>query len=275
MQISSLLSYKVSIIGTGQVAYHLAQRLKQVGIDIVYIYGRQLDKAQQLAMQVQAVQAQAINDLSSFSCEHLATSQHIIIIAVADRAIESIMQQLAPHLSHALVVHTSGSTHIDVLKQYYARVGVFYPLQTFSFGREIDWQTTPLLLETANDDDKTLLHDIAQKMSAVVYDYDSQQRFALHLSAVIACNFSNLCYDLAKQILDSQAVDYQLLFPLILETAQKASQFEPQQVQTGPAKRGDTAILQRHQMMLKQLQRDDIAQLYAMMSEMIMQRHLS
>lgn len=272
MQITVLSSYQVSIIGTGQVAHHLAWRLHQVGINIAYIYGRQLDKAQQLAMQVQA---QAINDLSVLSCEDVSTSQHIIIIAVSDSVIETVIKQLAPHLSHTLVVHTSGSTHIDVLKQYYARVGVFYPLQTFSFGREIDWQTTPLLLETAKDDDKTLLHDIAQKMSAVVYDYDSQQRFALHLSAVIACNFSNLCYDLAKQILDSQAVDYQLLLPLILETAQKASQFEPQQVQTGPAKRGDVVILQRHQTMLKQLQRDDIAQLYAMMSEMIIQRHLS
>lgn len=268
MQITVLSSYQVSIIGTGQVAHHLAWRLHQVGINIAYIYGRQLDKAQLLAEQVQAC---AIDDLSQL--KYIDTVEHLIIIAVSDSAIESIMQQLAPHLAYALVVHTSGSTHIDVLKQHYARVGVLYPLQTFSLGREIDWQTTPLLLETTNDNDKTLLHDMAQKMSAVVYDYDSQQRFALHLSAVIACNFSNLCYDLAKQVLDSQAVDYQLLLPLILETAQKASQFEPQQVQTGPAKRGDTAILQRHQMMLKQLQRDDIAQLYAMMSEMIMQRH--
>ncbi|WLF83139.1 Rossmann-like and DUF2520 domain-containing protein [Moraxella sp. ZY210820] len=270
MQITVLSSYKLSIIGTGQVAHHLAWRLHQVGINIAYIYGRQLDKAQQLAMQVQA---QAINDLSVLSCEDVSTSQHIIIIAVSDSVIETVIKQLAPHLSHALVVHTSGSTHIDVLKQYYARVGVFYPLQTFSFGREIDWYNTPLLLETATDDDKILLHEIAHKISNVIYDYDSEQRFVLHLSAVIACNFSNLCYDLSKQLLDSQAVDYQLLLPLILETAQKASQFEPQQVQTGPAKRGDITILQRHQAMLQQLQRDDIAQLYRMMSEMIMQRH--
>lgn len=270
MQATVLSSYKVSIIGAGQVAHHFAQRLIQVGIKIAYIYGRQLSKAKTLATQVQA---QAIDDLSQLLCKDLSTSQHIIIIAVSDSVIETIIKQLAPHLSHELVVHTSGSTHINVLKQYYARVGIFYPLQTFSFGREIDWQTTPLLLETTNDDDKTLLHDIAQKISPVIYDYDSEQRFALHLAAVIACNFSNLCYDLAKQVLDSQSVDYKLLLPLILETANKASQFEPRQVQTGLAKRGDVAILQRHQAMLQQLQRDDIAQLYCMMSEMIMQRY--
>lgn len=253
---------KVSIIGTGQVAYHLVRRLFTLGYSIQWIYGRDLEKAHNLAQQVKA---KACCQYDVFA----QNDEHLIIIAVSDSAISDVMQQLSVYIQHQLVVHTSGSTDMQVLQRYYSRVGVLYPLQTFSMVRDIDWLHTPLLWETAQKDDEQKLQSVAQSLSEKVYHYSSQQRFSLHLSAVIACNFSNLCYDLAKQIMDLQGVDYKLLAPLIQETTQKALQFNPHDVQTGPAKRGDVMILQRHQQMLKDLQRDDIAQLYTLMSDMI------
>ena len=117
------------------------------------------------------------------------------------------------------------------------------------------------------------LHTLAESLSQRVYSYSSVQRLSLHLAAVFACNFSNYCYDMAKQVVDAEQVDFNLLYPLILETAQKATQNDPKQMQTGPAMRQDQNILQMHQQMLAQAQRADLAEVYALMSQQISQRH--
>lgn len=256
--------FSMSVIGTGQVAYHIARHAYQHGVKVKQILGRNLQKAQYIAQQVNAQVCQEYAQLDQCS---------LIIIAVKDEAIEQVMQQLTSYLTQQLVVHTSGSTDIHVLKQYYQHVGVFYPLQTFSFNREINWQQTPLLLETSIKSDHDKLTQFAQLFSSCLYNYSSAQRFALHLSAVIACNFSNFCYDLAKQWMDLHQVDYQLLSPLILETAQKAIHASPETVQTGPAKRQDQHIIQRHIEALRLLERQDMAALYQAISQMIIKRH--
>ena len=255
---------RITIIGAGRVAYHLAYILS-VQHAIVQIYSRTLDKARQLADQFKA---QAITQP-----EELTANVDLVIIAVSDQSIATVIEQTHPYLQHNLVVHTSGSTHLDVLRNVHARSGVFYPLQTFSLECDIDWQATPLFIEAANERDQTLLLELANSLSNRVYNYSSSQRLSLHLAAVFACNFSNYCYDMAKQVVDAEQVDFSLLYPLILETANKATQNNPRQMQTGPAMRGDQNILNMHQQMLEQSQRQDLAEVYALLSQQILQRH--
>lgn len=257
---------RISFIGAGRVATHLAKVLSKQH-QIVNIFSRNLDRAQVLACQVDA------QACSTF--EMMSESVDLIIIAVSDQSIAEVIQNLDEHFPETLIVHTSGSTHLNVLTQYHARSGVFYPLQTFSFEREIDWSTTPLFIEANVEHDAERLNTLATEISQRVYQYSSEQRLSLHLAAVFACNFSNYCYDMAKQVVDAQQVDFSLLYPLILETANKATQHDPKTVQTGPAMRGDQNILNMHQKMLMNKGREDLKEIYQLMSEQILKRQTS
>lgn len=255
---------RISFIGAGRVAHHLAAVLSQ-NHQIVQIYSRTLEHAQALASQVAAKATANIAELEP--------DVDLVIIAVSDQAIAEVIQQLHAQFTDVLIVHTSGSTDIQVLAEVHARAGVFYPLQTFSLAREVDWQATPLFVEAVQPQDQAQLIQLANSLSSHVYAYTSAQRLSLHLAAVFACNFSNYCYDMAKQIVDAKQVDFSLLYPLILETAHKAVQHEPKQMQTGPAMRGDQNILNMHQQMLEDAKREDLKKVYNLMSQQILQSH--
>lgn len=255
---------RITLIGSGRVAHHLAIALSKEH-EMVQVFSRSLSHAQILASQIQA---QAIDDFKL-----LNPDIDLVIIAISDSAIAQAVQNLHPYLPNVLCVHTSGSTDMAMLKQYHERCGVFYPLQTFSFESHIDWSNTPLLIEAAHSKDEHTLLSLAQSLSQRVYAYDSQQRMSLHLAAVFACNFSNYCYDLAKQVVDARCVDFALLGPLIQETAHKATQHDPKTVQTGPAKRHDVDILNMHQNVLAQLNQYDSAQVYDLLSTLIQKCH--
>lgn len=252
---------KISLIGSGNVATHLAQALSP-HFTIVQIFSQNLVHAEQLAA---LVDAHAINDLSQLE------PVDIYILAVSDRAIQSVADQLAPYVHNALVLHTSGSVDIDVLKNASTHTGVLYPLQTFSKAKQIDFSQVPLLLEAAIESDREKLQQIASTLSNRIYHYSSAQRRSLHLAAVIACNFSNYLYTVANDYLDEQQVDFDLLKPLILETAAKISHHAPQSVQTGPAVRGDQAVLKTHIAMLES--QPELEQVYALLSQGIINRH--
>ena len=246
------------------MAYHLAKALMSQH-EIINIYSRSFDKAADLA---QVVHAKAVSHFKQLNAD-----VDLVMIAVSDQSIPSVISALPEYLPNVLIVHTSGSTALSVLSTRHARAGVFYPLQTFSLERDIDWSNTPLFVEATENTDLQRLHTLAESLSQRVYSYSSVQRLSLHLAAVFACNFSNYCFDMAKQVVDAEQVDFNLLQPLILETAQKATQNDPKQMQTGPAMRQDQNILQMHQQMLAQAQRADLADVYALMSQQISQRH--
>lgn len=260
------MSMKISLIGSGRVATHLAVALQQLGHQIQQIYSPNLSHAQQLAIQVAA---SAVNDFMQIDA-----AIDLLIIAVKDQAIAQVAGQLPEHLADVLLVHTSGSTDLNVLSQWHEHCGVLYPLQTFSFEKSVNWEQVPLLLETYQAQDLRILQNLAQQLSQRVYVYSSAQRLTLHLAAVFACNFSNYCYDMAKQVVDGATVDFSLLYPLILETAQKATQFAPKEVQTGPAVRQDQQILTMHQELLQQQGRADLATIYQVFSLAIQHRHV-
>ena len=254
----------ITIIGSGRVATHLATVLA-VQHQILQVYSRDLVHAQTLAT---LVNAQAIHQF-----EQLNLNTDLVIIAVSDQAIATVIQTIAQYLPERLIVHTSGSTNLSTLTQIHDRAGVFYPLQTFSFERAVNWQDTPIFVEASNAQDLELLTQLANSLSNKVYQYSSKQRQTLHLAAVFACNFSNYCYDMAKQIVDQEQVDFNLLSPLILETANKATFNDPKNMQTGPAVRGDQNILAMHTQLLAESHRTDLQKVYALMSDGIFQRH--
>ena len=257
---------RISFIGAGRVAHHLVHALKQRH-QIIQIYSQGFVHAQKLATEVKA---EAVHTFAELSAEI-----DVLIIAVSDSAISDVIQHVHTYLPNTLIVHTSGSTDIEKLTKVHARAGVFYPLQTFSLEREIDWYSTPLFIEATHLTDLITLLQLANELSQRVYQYNSAQRLSLHLAAVFACNFSNYCYDMAKQIVDAKQVDFSLLYPLIIETAQKALQAEPRNMQTGPAMRGDANIIAMHAQMLKQDQRPDLQAAYHLLSEQILKRHQS
>ncbi len=255
---------RISFIGSGKVATHLARGLAKQH-QIVQVFSRNLDHARQLAEQFNAEPIDHYHDINS--------QIDLIIIAVSDQAITETIVQLAPYLSSSLVVHTSGSTALNILSQHYSHAGVLYPLQTFSFEREIDWQATPIFIEATEAKNLEILKYLANSLSQRIYNYSSAQRLSLHLAAVFACNFTNYCYDLAKQIVDQQQVDFSLLYPLISETAQKALQHDPHLIQTGPAVRGDQNILNMHMQLLNHAEREDLREIYQVMSQSILKSH--
>ncbi|MGE8600167.1 MAG: Rossmann-like and DUF2520 domain-containing protein [Acinetobacter calcoaceticus] len=257
---------KISLIGSGRVAFHLAQALLAQGHNIVQVYARDFDKTQKFA---EKIQAKACQSLQQFQ------STDLIILAVSDSAIAELVKQVHELFPETLMVHTSGSTDIEVISHVHEKAGVFYPLQTFSFERDVDWSATPLFVEALADVDQGLLSDLANSLSKRVYQYTSKQRLTLHLAAVFACNFSNYCFDMAKQIVDAEQVDFSLLYPLMIETAKKATENDPMQMQTGPAMRGDQNILAMHQNLLAQANRDDLKEVYQLLSDGILKRHHS
>ena len=179
------MKMRISLIGAGRVAHHLAKALMSQH-EIVNIYSRSFDKATDLA---QVVHAKAVSHF-----QQLNADVDLVIIAVSDQSIPSVISALTEYLPNVLIVHTSGSTALSVLSTQHARAGVFYPLQTFSLEHEIDWSNTPLFVEATENTDLQRLHTLAESLSQRVYSYSSAQRLSLHLAAVFACNFSNYCY---------------------------------------------------------------------------------
>ncbi|MES2485136.1 MAG: DUF2520 domain-containing protein, partial [Bacteroidota bacterium] len=167
----------------------------------------------------------------------------IYIISVTDGAIAEVSAQLP--FTGRLVVHTSGSTGIDALDAKNRR-GVFYPLQTFSKNKDLDFSTVPLCLESENLSDYITLETLANALSKSVYNISSEQRRALHVAAVFVSNFANHMYVQGNKVCDEHNIPFEILQPLIQETAAKITSLAPLEAQTGPAIRHDQQTIKRH-----------------------------
>ena len=165
----------------------------------------------------------------------------ITIIAVSDDAIAEVSSKI----NNKLVVHTSGGCSIDELKNKNNK-GVFYMLQTFSKGKEVNFNNVPFCLEATNKKDQQLLDKIAKSIGEKTYEVDSEQRKALHLAAVFVNNFTNHLYKIGNDICTEHKVPFEVLFPLIKETASKIESLSPKKAQTGPAVRKDKKTIKNH-----------------------------
>lgn len=249
---------RITMIGSGNVSTHLAAALKNAGHRIIQVFSPNVEHASLLAYHVGA---EAIDDISTINAD-----TDLFIIAVKDDAIVNIARQLAVY--QRLIVHTSGATSLSALSDVMHNAGVFYPLQTFSKERELDFRSVPLCIEGADEAITKTLIELGQTISNNIYRVDSIQRKILHLSAVFACNFPNYLYYVAQNLLAKHELDFNLLRALIAETAEKVQQRLPAAVQTGPAVRNDVQTMAAHEQLLEE---DVFLQnLYRLLSEGVM-----
>ncbi|MFS4492048.1 Rossmann-like and DUF2520 domain-containing protein [Maribacter sp. 2308TA10-17] len=245
---------KVTLIGTGTVSTHLKEVFtKTDSVEVIQIIpsrGDALSKALKMSPR---------HDKG----EHKIEQSDIYIIAVSDDAIKSVSEQL--NKSNVLMVHTSGSVSIDALPSA-VRKGVFYPLQTFSKGRKVDFKTIPICIEAEKKGDLELLLKLAESISESVYEISSEQRKSLHLAAVFVNNFTNHIYQIGNEICKENDVPFDILKPLIMETLQKLDTLSPLDAQTGPAKRSDQQTIQRH---LEQLKNKTHKEVYQILTKSI------
>jgi len=233
---------QLCLIGAGNLATQLAPALAGKGHRFLQVYSRTELNARQLA--------------SVLKCE--AVTQPDLILPNADLYIcalkDDALPQVLPHLhfGNGLVVHTAGSLPMEILADYTQNYGVFYPLQTFSKHRTVDFSKVPFFIEASSSESLNTLNVLASCLSEKVIPASSDQRKQLHLAAVFANNFVNYLYSIAADIVEAKGMDFQYLLPLIEETAKKMQSLNPVEAQTGPAVRFDHAVMDNHLEMLKE-----------------------
>ena len=227
---------QIVLIGSGNVAFHLAKAFTEAQIPISQIFGRNTTELQKISEQFSI----------PFSTETLADAD-LYIISVSDSSIAEVSSLIKN--KNALVAHTSGSVSREALSGNY-RKSVFYPLQTFSKSKNLDYSKIPFFIDAENENDEEILKNLASKISKNVMLANDEKRKYIHLTAVFACNFVNHLYARAKEISDSQGIPFDYFLPLIDETTQKIHELEPKLAQTGPAIRNDEKVLKLHESLL-------------------------
>ncbi|MDO5981891.1 Rossmann-like and DUF2520 domain-containing protein [Flavivirga spongiicola] len=238
----------VVILGSGNVATHLFKAFNQAeDIVINQWYSRRITAIASYKNDVEI-----IDDLS------LIKDADVYILAVSDDAISELSSQLP--FENKLVLHTSGSVSVYDIDKKHKR-GVFYPLQTFSKEAEIDFSTVPICIETIDKKSYPIIKNLALTIGSPTKRVNSDQRKVLHLAAVFVNNFTNQLYRIGHEITESQGAEFDLLKPLILETAKKVQDLSPFKAQTGPAKRHDKKTIRKHLKLLEDQHHEDIYQL--------------
>ena len=230
---------RIVLIGAGRVASQLGPALRNRGVSVVQVISRSRPETLARACNAQALAIDQLQDMELHA--------DLYLLAVSDGAIGTVSKHLAARLpGGARIAHISGATPLEELSDHFDHRGVFYPLQTFSDGRTIDFSEIPFCIEATTTGFEQDLMAFAKKLSARVHRINSKERGVLHVAGVFANNFSNHLYTIAQAILDQDQLSFDLLRPLILETAAKVQDQPPRDAQTGPARRGDQATLDRH-----------------------------
>ncbi|MGB1284483.1 MAG: Rossmann-like and DUF2520 domain-containing protein [Polaribacter sp.] len=215
----------VLLVGSGNVAYHLNNAfLKAEGVKVTQVNSRKLDNI---------------------------PKADVTIIAVSD----DVIAEVSSKIKNNFVVHTSGSFAMNDLKNK-SNKGVFYMLQTFSKGKEVNFNEVPFCLEAENEKDLLLLQKLAKLVGKNVYKINSEQRKALHVAAVFVNNFTNHIYKIGNDICEENNVPFEILKPLIIETSEKIKELSPKKAQTGPAIRNDKKTIKNHLNLLDKNQQE-------------------
>lgn len=242
---------KVTLIGTGNVSWHLNEVFaKTTGVAVNAVLS---SRDPVLANNIANIRTKEESD--------------IYIIAVSDGAIRPVSQVLKG--IKKLVVHTSGSVAMTALSQE-GRRGVFYPLQTFSKNRSVDFELVPICIEAEKKEDLKLLENLARIVSSSVYEITSQQRKSLHLAAVFVNNFTNHLYQIGSELCEQNMVPFEILKPLIVETARKINSLSPIDSQTGPARRADNETITKQ---INQLAQKNHKEIYKTITESILKTY--
>lgn len=250
---------RICFIGCGNLATQMASAFSQCAT-IVQLYSRTEASAKALAEKIGCPYTTDIKALTN--------DADIYICALKDSAFDEVLSK--GDFKNKLLVHTAGSMPMSVLASYTGRYGVIYPLQTFSKSKAVDFSSIPLFLEACDVQTLDYLHSVANLISGKIYHVSSEVRGKLHLSAVFASNFSNHMYALAYGLLNGSGLPFEVLLPLIDETAQKVHSLPPKEAQTGPAVRYDTNVIGKHVKMLSDDQQ--LAEIYKLISKDIHER---
>lgn len=231
---------QLTIVGYGNVGSHLTQALVDSGIEVTHLVSRQKSS---IPESLDVSIAHGVNEIPS---------DQLILVCVPDDAIESVIASIPA--SHP-VAYTSGAKTINSLPQRDS-LGVFYPLQTFSKGVDLNVFEVPFFIEANNEVFAAQLFDLAWKISRKVSYANSEERKRLHVAAVWVNNFTNHMNHIAYQFLEAEGLDFEHLKPLLSETVRKLEHKTPFESQTGPARRQDEQTITEHLALLGEKERE-------------------
>ncbi len=247
----------IVLLGAGKVATHFYESFQaSKGIEVKQWYNRSIERLKPYESQIAVT-----NDLT------ILEDADIYIISVNDDAIAQLSNDLT--FENRFLVHTSGSVGLHDLDKKNVR-GVFYPLQSFSDGADLNFEDVPICIESEDKSKLPLLKEIAQAINSPVYKINTEQRKVLHLCAVYVNNFTNQLYRVAHEISDAKSINFDILKPLILETAKKVQDMSPYRAQTGPALRRDKKTIKKH---LKLIEKDEHKTIYELLTASIQKTH--
>ncbi|MDR1678398.1 MAG: DUF2520 domain-containing protein [Prevotellaceae bacterium] len=227
---------KIVLIGAGNLATQVALTLKEKGLEIVQIFSRTEQSAQLLAKQ--------IGCCFTTNSALLYPDADVYLYAVSDDILPGVIANIS--INKGLHAHTAGSIPMLIFEAARSNYGVFYPLQTFSKNKRVDFNKIPIFIEANSDKNLETLRQLGEILSQTVVEANSTQRQALHLAAVFASNFTNHLYAVADKILKKNKLDFRLMLPLLYETLDKLHTLTPAEAQTGPAVRGDRSVINKH-----------------------------
>jgi predicted short-subunit dehydrogenase-like oxidoreductase (DUF2520 family) len=250
----------VVFLGSGNVATHLSVALHLQGIQILQIYSRNHNHAETLARKTNS---QAINDLSD-----IRQDADLYLISISDDNIQDIVNKMVT--PNGIVAHTSGIVEMEVLEKF-EHFGVFYPLQTLSKSRSVEIESVPFCIEGNHEKSWKSLFNLAKKISHSVQYMNSSERKQIHLAAVFVNNFTNHLYAKAEKLLEEKNINFEILLPLIQETAAKLNHLQPCDAQTGPARRKDLNTIKIHSDMLKN--NPELFEIYQLFSHQILKKY--
>lgn len=247
---------KIVFIGAGNLATRLSLAMQRVGMQIGQVYSHTEASARQLATRLGCPWT---NDLSA-----LQEDGDLYVFSLKDTVLSDVISKVKPN--NGMWVHTAGSMPMSIFEGYAQRFGVLYPLQTFSKGRNVNFDVIPIFLEANTDKNADFLKNIASALSENVRFMSSEKRRSLHLAAVFACNFTNHIYTLSYKLLENESIPADVLLPLIDETVSKIHSMPPAAAQTGPAIRYDENVINKH---LAMLDDPDMQAIYRLLSQSI------
>ena len=220
---------KITLIGGGKLGKHLYKVLISVG---------QVQLLKWVIRSRERLNPEGINIANKIDQDEKCD---IYLIAVSDNSIKEVVQLLP---KDSFVVHTSGSISLKEIKR--DRAGVFYPIQTFTKGSDINFSEIFVGLESKNSKDLMILKKLAKLIGSKSFHLDSSQREQLHLAAVLVNNFTNHLFAEADLICEQNNLPFDLLLPLVKKTIEKLNKLNPKDSQTGPAVRNDSKTISKH-----------------------------
>jgi predicted short-subunit dehydrogenase-like oxidoreductase (DUF2520 family) len=228
--------YNVSFAGAGRVAGALCREMYRSGHNIRQIVSESATEGKPLAEECKALWSQEPVFLDP---------SDIIIVAVPDSKLIRVLSEIRCP-KYSIIAHTAGSYGLEVFPDRLKKTGVFYPLQTFSKERVINFMDLPFLIEASDKKTGEILEKLAESVNGKVHFIDTERRKKIHLAAVFVCNFTNHMLTAGKRITAEAGLSFKLLEPLIRETISKALEYGPDVSQTGPAVRNDLNTIEKH-----------------------------